>query len=73
MRPGQGEYKSRGDPQDVPPIYLELGPRASLNAFCWVNRWSATPVDAIGIVEPDVARFDYVLDKGRFVLFAPVP
>ncbi len=73
VRPGQGENKSRGDPQETPPIYLELGPRGSLNPFCWVRRWSATPVDAIGIVEAGVARFDYVLDKGRFVLFAPVP
>jgi hypothetical protein len=30
-------------------------------------------VDGIGFVEPGVARFDYILDKDRFTLFAPVP
>jgi hypothetical protein len=73
VRRGEGENKSRGDPHEVSPISLELAARGSLNPFCWVRSWSATPVDAIGIVEQDVARFDYALDKGRFVLFAPVP
>lgn len=70
---GKGENKSRGDPLEVPRIYIELVPRGSFNPFCWTRRWCATPLDAIGIVEPGVGRFDYVLARGQFILFAPVP
>src|SRR6185295_18343488 len=51
VKPGERKNKSRGDPREVLPVYLELAPRGSLNPFCWVRRWNATPVDAIGIVE----------------------
>src|SRR5712671_2164746 len=67
VRPGKRENKSRGDPQAIPPIYLELAPRGSPNPFCWTRNWGAPPIDAIGIVEPSVARFDYVLERDRFV------
>jgi len=70
---GKGENKSRGDPLEVPRIHIELVPRGSFNPFCWTRRWCATPLDAIGIVEPGLGRFDYVLARGQFILFAPVP
>lgn len=73
FRRGQGSSQSRGDPQSVIPIYLELAPRGSFNPFCWVKRRNALPVDGVGIVEVGGARFDYVLDQGNFVFFAPVP
>jgi len=73
VRAGQGENKSRGDPREIPQIYLELAPRGSANPFCWMRRWDANPIDGIGIVEPGVARFDYLLAGDRFVLFAPLP
>jgi hypothetical protein len=71
-RMGEGPNKSRGDPKDVPSVYLELAPRGTMNPFCWSTYREATPVDAIGIVEPGMGRFDYVLDRDHFVLFAPV-
>ena len=73
VRLGKGEHKTRGDPEKLSPVYLELAPRGSKNPFCWVPRWDAMPVDAIGIVEPGVGRFDYLLTEGRFAIFAPVP
>ena len=73
LPPGPRERRSRGDPRSVRPIHLELSPHGSFNPFCWVQRWSANPLDAVGIVEPGVARFDYALLEGRFKLFAPLP
>ena len=72
FRAGRGLNKSRGDPSRLRPIHLEMAPRGTRNLFCWVKEWDATPIDAIGIVEQGIARFDYVLRGDRFVLFAPV-
>jgi len=72
VRPGRGENKSRGDPTGLRPIHLELVPRGTPNPFCWVEWQGAAWVDAIGIVEEGVGRFDYIFQDGRFVLFAPV-
>jgi hypothetical protein len=69
---GSGESESRGDPTQVRPVHLELGPRGALNPFCW-GQQRAPDRDAVGIVEDGVARFDYVFHEGQFQLFAPVP
>jgi hypothetical protein len=73
LRPGPGERRSREDPERVPPVYLELAARGTFNPFCWVSGWGATPLDAVGIVEPGVARFDYLYAGGQFSLLAPRP
>jgi hypothetical protein len=82
VRRGQDKNKSRGDPIGLPSVYLEPVGKGAINRFCWGRvdvtalPWIQsipTPADAIGIVEPGVARFDYVLDGEKFVLFAPVP
>jgi len=55
-----------------PHPYLELVPRGTEYDPCWARR--GTPkTDAIGIVSPGLARFDYALSNGEFVVFAPVP
>jgi len=68
---GEGQNKSRGDPHNLTPIYLELAPRGTSNPFCWTSSWQPTPLDAVGIVEPGIARFDYVFFRDRFLLFGP--
>jgi hypothetical protein len=56
----------------VPKVFLELAPRGAEYSPCWAR--NGTPdADAIGIVSPGVARFDYALLEGEFVVFAPVP
>jgi hypothetical protein len=68
---GEGENKSRGDPHDLTPIYLELAARGSSNPFCWYPYWQPPPLDAVGIVEPGIVRFDYVFFRDRFLLLGP--
>lgn len=68
---GEGKYRSRGDPHDVRSVYLELVPRGSTNPFCWGVHQPPNPLDAVGVVQPGVARFDYMLARDRFILYAP--
>ena len=51
---------------------LELIPRGTAYSACWA-RHGTPETDAIGIVSPGVARFDYAMSNGQFVLYAPVP
>jgi hypothetical protein len=67
VRIGTGESRSRADPKEIPPIYLESVPRGTVNSFCWV----VGPADAIGIVQPGLGRFDYVDTENHFVLGSP--
>ncbi|HET7499094.1 MAG TPA: hypothetical protein VFM00_12415, partial [Candidatus Eisenbacteria bacterium] len=67
VRIGTGESRSRADPKEIPPVYLESVPRGTVNSFCWV----VGPTDAIGIVQPGLARFDYVFQENHFVLGSP--
>jgi hypothetical protein len=74
LPPGPGEKKSRGDPTQATPVYLELAPRGTRNDFCWVDGPSyvlGTPVDAVGIVLPSGVRFDYVWRQSRFEVWGP--
>jgi hypothetical protein len=72
VRPGTGLYKSRGDPRQIDPIYLECGARGRPNPYCWGRPSYGPPIDAVGIVVPGVARFDYVLQGEHFVLNEPL-
>jgi hypothetical protein len=66
------EVARRTAPRGGPGICLELAPRGAKYSPCWAR--NGTPdADAIGIVSPGVARFDYALLEGEFVVFAPVP
>jgi hypothetical protein len=52
--------------------FLELIPRGTVYSPCWARK--GTPdTDAIGIASPGVARFDYALVNGEFIVYAPVP
>ena len=74
LPPGPGERKSRGDPTQATPVYLELAPRGTRNDFCWVDGPSyvlGAPVDAVGIVLASGVRFDYVWRQNSFEVWAP--
>jgi hypothetical protein len=55
-----------------PHPYLEIVPRGTKYPPCWA-RTGVPETDGIGIVSPSVARFDYALLNGEFVVYAPVP
>jgi hypothetical protein len=52
--------------------FLELIARGTPYSPCWARNGSPE-TDAIGIVSPGVARFDYGLLHGEFIVYAPVP
>lgn len=62
--------RSNGSRDNRP--YLELASRDTKYSPCWARE--GTPdMDGIGVVSPGVARFDYTLRQGEFVVYAPVP
>jgi len=66
------EVARRPVPKEGPHPFLELIPRGTAYSPCWARK--GTPdTDAIGIVSPGVARFDYALVDREFVVYAPVP
>jgi hypothetical protein len=72
--PARGDKRSRGDPTQATPVYLELARRGTRNDFCWVDGpsyYEGTPVDAVGIVLLSGVRFDYLWRRDRFVVWAP--
>ncbi len=52
--------------------FLELIPRGTAYSPCWARK-GAPDTDAIGIVSPGVARFDYGWSGREFIVYAPVP
>jgi len=66
------EVARRAPKKGAPQPFLELIARGTEYSPCWARNGSPE-ADAIGIVSPGVARFDYGLLKGEFVVYAPVP